>query len=40
MSIAEGSVRALDGVDLSVPAGTRLALIGQNGSGKTTPFVT
>lgn len=32
----EGSVRALDGVDLSVPAGTRLALIGQNGSGKTT----
>jgi energy-coupling factor transport system ATP-binding protein len=32
----EGSVRALDGVDLNIPAGTRLALIGQNGSGKTT----
>jgi energy-coupling factor transport system ATP-binding protein len=32
----EGRVRALDGVSLSVPAGTRLALIGQNGSGKTT----
>jgi energy-coupling factor transport system ATP-binding protein len=33
---SEGNVRALDGVDLSVPAGTRLALVGQNGSGKTT----
>jgi ABC-2 type transport system ATP-binding protein len=31
-----GSVRALDGLDLEVPAGTILGLLGPNGAGKTT----
>jgi ABC-2 type transport system ATP-binding protein len=31
-----GDVRALDGLDLSVPAGTVCALLGPNGAGKTT----
>jgi energy-coupling factor transport system ATP-binding protein len=33
---AQGGVRALDGVSLTIPAGERLAVIGQNGSGKST----
>lgn len=31
-----GGVRALDGIDLDVPAGTLIGVIGGNGSGKTT----
>jgi ABC-2 type transport system ATP-binding protein len=31
-----GNLRALDGVDLGVPAGTVLGLLGPNGAGKTT----
>src|SRR5436190_10356402 len=31
-----GDVRALDGLDLSVPAGTIFALVGPNGAGKST----
>ena len=33
---AYGEVRALDGVDLAVPAGTVLGVLGPNGAGKTT----
>jgi ABC-2 type transport system ATP-binding protein len=31
-----GTVKALDGLDLDVPAGTVLGLLGPNGAGKTT----
>jgi len=33
-----GAVRAVDGVDLSLPTGARHALIGPNGAGKSTLF--
>lgn len=35
---AFGAVRAVDGVDLSLPPGARHALIGPNGAGKSTLF--
>ena len=31
-----GSTRAVDGVDLAVPAGTVYGVLGPNGAGKTT----
>jgi branched-chain amino acid transport system ATP-binding protein len=33
-----GALRAVDGIDLSLPAGARHALIGPNGAGKSTLF--
>ena len=36
MKTYPGDVRALDGLSLSVPAGTIFALLGPNGAGKST----
>ncbi|MCX7315317.1 MAG: ATP-binding cassette domain-containing protein, partial [Hyphomicrobiales bacterium] len=36
VAVAFGALRAVDGVDLSIPAGQRRAIIGPNGAGKTT----
>ncbi|MFD2284388.1 ATP-binding cassette domain-containing protein [Streptomyces lusitanus] len=36
LSKSFGGVRALDGVDLTVPAGQVHALLGHNGAGKST----
>jgi len=36
LKISYGAIRALDGVSLSVPPGAIVALLGANGSGKTT----
>ena len=38
VAVAFGALRAVDGVDLSIPAGQRRAIIGPNGAGKTTLF--
>ena len=32
----QGFERVLDGLDLTIPAGSSLAIVGQNGAGKTT----
>ena len=34
--VSFGQVTAVDGLDLRVPAGTAVALVGRNGAGKST----
>ena len=36
ISVSFGAVRALERIDIEVPAGTRTVLVGPSGSGKTT----
>ena len=36
LKVSYGAIKALDGVSLSVPQGAIVALLGTNGSGKTT----
>ncbi len=36
LSVAYGSIKALHGVSLKVPAGSIVTLIGANGAGKST----
>ena len=36
VEVTFGTTRALDGVELRVPAGTTLGVLGHNGAGKTT----
>ena len=36
VKIYKGGIRALDGIDLSIPAGSVFGLLGPNGAGKTT----
>jgi ABC-type branched-subunit amino acid transport system ATPase component/ABC-type branched-subunit amino acid transport system permease subunit len=36
LAVSFGGIRAVDGVDLTVPAGTVVGIIGSNGAGKTT----
>ena len=35
-TVAEQLVRALDGIDISIPKGKTVAIVGESGSGKTT----